>query len=243
MTGLPELRRRAERARASTLPAPYRETARRALIAWIDAAGVHGIPVREAMRQLRDGAAAVEAGRAALLGQMADPSGPMARAACAEGCAFCCILKGADGGTITAGEAARLHEDLAPMAGEPDGRDWHPEACPALDPETRMCRVYEARPMICQSYISPDVKACEKVAAGEAAAGPGVLGGHVLYLSVLALTRETLKGLAAVPTYSLARVAAGAVAGEARDQALSGAKHAPRELPDEIARHKAAMKG
>ena len=94
MTGFPELRKRAERARASGIPAAYRETARRALIAWIDAAATHGLDPREAMRRLRDGAAAIEAGRAALEGQMADPDGPMARADCRTGCAFCCILKG-----------------------------------------------------------------------------------------------------------------------------------------------------
>ena len=243
MTGYPELRRRAERARAAGVPAAFRGTARRALIAWIDAAATHGLDPREAMLQLRDGAAAIEAGRAALEGQIADPAGPMAKAGCAMGCAFCCILKGDDGGTISGAEARRLHAALAPLAGSPDGRAWHPDACPALDPKTRTCRAYDARPMICRSYISPDAALCEQLAKGEPVAGPGVLGGHGLYLSVLALTRETLKGITAVPTHSMAGIAASAVAGETIEAALAATKHAPRGLSDEIARHRAALKG
>ena len=97
--------------------------------------------------------------------------------------------------------------------------------------------------MICRSYISPDANLCERLAEGEVVAGPGVLGGHGLYLSVLVLTRETLKGIAAVPTYGMARIAAAALESKAADTARADARHAPRGLADEIARHKTALKG
>ncbi len=204
-------------------------------------AETHRLDLRQALRRLRDGEVAVEAARAALGAQTSDPAGPMSQADCREGCAFCCILLGSDGGTITGVEAARLHEALAPLAGHPDGRDWHPSACAALDPDTRLCRAYDARPAICRSYISPDAALCERVAEGEAVVGPGVLGGHTLYLSVLTLTREALRGVTAVPTYSLSRIAIAAVEGVPLTEALDSARHAPRELTEEIGRQKAAL--
>jgi hypothetical protein len=243
VSDLPQIRRKAERVSAAHVLAAFRGVGRRSLLAWLDAAGAHDMPVREAVRRLAKGEAALEAGRVALEGQLADPEGPAARAACAEGCAFCCILAGEDGGTMTEAEAVRLHASLSRLAGEPDGRVWHPRACPALDPETRTCRAYDARPSICRSYISPDAALCEDIAEGTPRPGPGVLGGHVLYLSVLALTRETLRGVAAVPTYSLARLAAAAVRDDSLEEALAASRHAPRELRDEIARHKKAMNG
>lgn len=241
MTDYAEIRKRASRAKASMLPAQFRDVSRRALTAWIEAAEAHALPAREALRRLRDGEAALQAGDAALQGQLADPTGPMSRADCTSGCAFCCILTGADGGTISRTEATRLHAALAPLAGQPDGRMWHPSACPALDPESRMCRAYDARPAICRSYISPDVTACERIAQGENAPGPGVLGGYILGLSTLLLTREALRGVTAVPTYSLAKIAAAAVEGQTVEKALEAAKHPPRELTDEIARHRTTL--
>lgn len=235
-----DLRARAQSARVSALPAPLRGVARRALLAWIDTAASHGMTVREALRRLRDGEAAIEAGQAMLGGQLAAPDGPAATAACAEGCAFCCILSGPDGGTVTGSEAVRLHKALSPLAGRPDGRDWHPKACPALDPRTRTCRAYEARPMICRAYLSPDAALCARVAEGEQVAGPGVLGAYPVYLAVLALTRETLKGSVAVHTYALARAASAALAGD--DNPLESARHAPRELTLEIDRQRAALR-
>lgn len=241
MRSFDDLRRTADRASAASVPSAYREVARRALLAWIHAAERAGMPFADALRRLAAGEAAVQAGRAALEGQLAAPDGPAAHAACTEGCAFCCILTGNDGGTISRTEAEALHTVLAPLAGHPDGRHWTPRACPALDPETRLCRAYDARPSICRSYISPDVDACEAISRGEPASGPGVLGGHVLALSVLALTRETLKGTAVVPTYSMSRLAAAAVEGAPLTEALKAARHAPKELKDEIARHKTAL--
>ena len=241
MKSFADLKRRIVAARSPSIPSAFRDAARRALVAWIEMAEAHRLDLRQTMRRLRDGDVAVEAARAALGAQTSDPGGPMSQADCREGCAFCCILLGSDGGTVTGTEAARLHEALAPHAGQPDGRDWHPSACAALDPETRLCRAYEARPAICRSYISPDAALCERVAQGETVAGPGVLGGHTLYLSVLTLTREALRGVTAVPTYSLSRIASAAVEGVPLADALNGARHAPRELAEEIGRQKAAL--
>lgn len=237
------LRNRASAARGSGVPAVLRDTARRVLLAWIDTAAAHGMPLREALRRLRDGEAASQAGQALLAGQLADPNGPAASAACASGCAFCCILTGEDGGTMTGAEALGLHKALSALKSLPDGREWHKAACPALDPASRICRAYDARPMICRSYLSPDASFCERVATGENVSGPGVLGAYPVYLAVLALTRETLKGIAAVPTFSLAQVAAAAVEGAPPEQALETARHAPRELTREMERQGAALRG
>ena len=239
---LADLRARAGAVRASGLPPALRDTARRTLLAWIDTAAAHGMPLNEALRRLRDGEAAVQAGHAMIAGQLTDPKGPAASAACATGCAFCCILSGEDGGLMTATEAKALHAALHPLAGAPDGRDWHPRACPALDPETRTCRAYDARPMICRSYLSPDASLCERIADGEAVAGPGVLGAYPVYLAVLTLTRDLLRGVAAVPSISLARLAALTVEGAPADKALETARHAPRELAREMDRQAAALR-
>ncbi|NNL19331.1 MAG: YkgJ family cysteine cluster protein [Boseongicola sp.] len=200
------------------------------------------MPLNEALRRIRDGEAAEAIGRAAIAPQLADPNGPAGKAACSAGCAFCCILTGEDGGTITQIEARRLHEALMAFKGQPDGRQWTQKGCPSLDPETRLCRVYEARPMICRSYVSSDVSACETIAGGMPAEGTGVLGAQTLYLAVLTLSRNLLKGITRVPTFSLARVAAGAVDGDSLEDALSEAQHSPRELDDEIARQAVVLK-
>lgn len=155
---------------------------------------------------------------------------------CAQGCAFCCILTGDDGGTMTEAEARALHRALSPLAGAPDGRGWHPHACPALDPESRTCRAYDARPMICRSYVSTNVSACQAVSAGRAATGAGTLSPYHTYLAALGLARGALKGVRRVSTYALSRVAAAAVAGQDIDTALRAARHKPGELDAELRR-------
>ena len=182
---------------------------------------------------LAQGEAAVELAEAGL-----EAAPPMPGLACSAGCAFCCILSGEDGGTISETEARRLHAALAPRAGEPDGRQWHPDACAALDPETRTCRAYEARPVICRAYVSTDVAACEKVAEGEAAPGPGTLGPYHGYLAALGLARGALKGSRRVSTYALKRVTAAAAEGQSLDEALAAARHKPAELEAELKRSK-----
>lgn len=150
--------------------------------------------------------------------------------ACRSGCAWCCIFLEGDGGLITEAEALGLHAALSALAGRPDGRSWHPNACAALDPATRNCRAYDARPMICRSFISTDAEACRENAEGGDAEGSGTIGSHIDYLALLALSREILRGRRNLATYSLDRLACAATAGATAEAALATARHAPREL-------------
>lgn len=181
-------------------------------------------------KELHGGLAATRIGQINL-GATAEP----ADLACKMGCAFCCILTGEDGGVMTGAEARVLYKALAPLAGKPDGRDWHPKACPSLDPETRKCRAYEARPMICRSYASRDVDACKSIAEGKPAEGAGVRAAYGTYLTVHALARAAL-GPGRAPTYSLRKLAAAALEGRAFEEALKEARHKPSELQEERVR-------
>ena len=239
---LADLRSRALKVSTKGVPPQLRDASKRALVAWLDTAIQHEMPLNTVLRRLRDGDVAEVIGRTAIGPQLADPNGRAAQAACTAGCAFCCILSGNDGGTITQSEATRVFEALAPLAGQPDGRSWTPKACASLDPETKLCRAYDARPMICRSYMSTDVSACEAIADGIAAEGAGVLGAQPLYLAVLTLSRNLLRGIARVPTYSLARVTSSAVDGADLETTLAEARHGPRELDNEIARQAAVIK-
>jgi len=222
---------RLNKARLSSAPG-VADRARRGLLAYTTSMSEQGRSGGEIADQLADGTAAQGIGRIGL--SALSPQG----LACAEGCAFCCILSGEDGGTITQAEAIELHTALTPLAGEPDGRAWHPKACPALDPETQRCRAYEARPMICRSYVSGDVEACQKIAEGEPADGPGTLAPYHTYLAAIGLTRAAFKGVKRVSTYSLAAVARATVEGRDLDETLSEARHKPAELDAELRRSK-----
>lgn len=229
---LAQLRGRLRKARAKGAGRAPTDRARRLLDAYLATAEQHGRPTREVVADMARGEAAFAIGMATREVLVANPPEVVRHAACAEGCAFCCILAGGDGGTITEAEAERLHATLAPFAGQPDGRDWHPDACPALDPATRTCRVYAARPMICRSFLSTDADICETNAGGGTVAGAGLIGTHLDYLAVHALARDGLKGVTRVSSYSLARVAAGAVAGESAKASLTAARHASHVLDD-----------
>ncbi|WP_375691663.1 YkgJ family cysteine cluster protein [Pseudooceanicola sp. LIPI14-2-Ac024] len=202
------------------------------LLAYLDTAIRQGMPAAQVIADMATGRAALRLADVARDTLLQAPPPVVTEAACARGCAFCCILAGGDGGTVTEVEARRLHAALEPLAGTPDGRGWHPSACPALDPDTRACRAYDARPTICRSFVSTDAEACRTNAEGGEAAGAGVLGSHIDYLAVQALVREVLQGIARVPTFALARVAAGAVEGEPVAASLGAARHPPRTLPD-----------
>ncbi|MGY9048499.1 hypothetical protein P775_08225 [Puniceibacterium antarcticum] len=207
--------------------------ARKLLLVYLEAAEGHGMPFQDLVREMRSGLPAVRIAGMALQ-QIADrPDGPLASAACAAGCAFCCILSGQDGGTVSEAEARQMHGALAPLAGKPDGRDWHPRACAALDPLTRTCRAYDARPLICRTYISTDVAACAKIAEGIPAAGAGVVGAQGLMLAAVSLSRAALDGVSQVASYSLARITAGASRGEDLASCLRAARQPPRALEDE----------
>lgn len=204
--------------------------AKRIMQSYFQTVAAHGMPVKDVILQLQNGEVAQQLGDAVRIEIMKDPPAAVTNAACADGCAFCCILSGGDGGLITHGEAVRLHTALAPLQGQPDGRAWHKNACPALDPETRSCRVYDARPTICRSFLSTDAAACAQNAEGGTEQGAGLLGSHMDYLAVLALSRQALKGIALVGSYSLADVAAHAVAGDDIAESLTQARHKPSAL-------------
>ena len=225
------LRARIEKARVATAPAQA-QTARGGLLAFVGAKQGQGATEAEIADTIASGAAAQGIAGVAL--QSLSPRG----LACTQGCAFCCILRGEDGGTITEAEARGLHAALAPLKGAPDGRSWAQGACAALDPETRSCRAYAARPMICRTYVSSDVSACEKVAEGQAAEGPGTLGPYHTYLAALGLSRAALKGVRRVATYSLSKLTAAAIDGMDTDAALAAARHKPAGLDDELRRSK-----
>ncbi len=209
------------------------ERARRLLLVYLETAAAHAVPFEDLLRALRSGLPALRIAGAELRQNAAQPDGPLASAACAAGCAFCCILSGRDGGVIAEAEARVLHAAVAPLAGALDGRDWHPRACAALDPQSRTCRVYESRPLICRTYMSKDATACAQIAEGIPAPGAGVLGVQGLMLAVHALVRAALAKVSQVPTYSLARISAGAADGEDVATSLRAARQTPRALDEE----------
>ncbi len=108
-----------------------------------------------------------------------------------------------------------------------------PQACPSLDPETRLCRAYAARPMICRTYVSRDVSACEAIARGDPRPGTGTLPAQIAYVTVQSLARAALDGVALSRTYSLKRVATAALRGADPDTALHAARHPPGNLAAE----------
>lgn len=179
---------------------------------------------------IADGTAAQVIGQIGL--SVYSPSG----AACKAGCAFCCILSGEDGGTITEVEAKQVFSALNKFQNKPDGRDWNPSACAALDPETLTCRSYENRPIICRSYISTDASACKNVSQGESGSGMGTLGPYHTYLAAIEASRNGLKGVKRVSTYSLAKLAANAVDGASLEEALNRSRHKSVELNKEVKR-------
>jgi hypothetical protein len=210
-------------ARLSGTPSQVIEQARQLLLSWLGS--VRSAPVGAIVRDLASGEAARQIGLA-LIAQGTPPDG----LDCKAGCAFCCILPGDDGGTITAAEARALHAALTPLAGQRDGRVWHPQACPSLDPNTRLCRAYDARPMICRTYVSRDVTACEAIGEGEAKPGTGTLPAQIIHVTAQSLARAALRGLALSHTYSLKQIATAALGGQEVDAAMKSARHPPGNL-------------
>ena len=89
--------------------------------AYVKALTQEGKKSDEIIEHLADGTAAAQViGRIGL--SATNPTG----LACSKGCAFCCILLGDDGGTITEKEAITLFSALLPFANRPDGRKLHP---------------------------------------------------------------------------------------------------------------------
>lgn len=225
-----DISQRVARAKVKGVDKTLEARAKRILTSYLQTAQSYAMPTKEVVAEMASGQAAWRLGSAVRDEILKTPPDVVQNAACQQGCAFCCILSGGEGGVITAFEAAQLHQAAAPLQGKPDGRDWHAEACPALDPDTRSCRAYDARPMICRSFVSKDAEACRKNAEGGAEKGAGLLGSHLDYLVIHALCRQALKGIAQVPTYSMATTAAGAVAGRQAIETLTDAHHKPSAL-------------
>lgn len=229
------LRQALAKARARGMPRFLEDRGRRLLDAWLASAEAEGRPLRQALSELASGEAARHLGEVTGAQIRAEQPEQLRQAACSEGCAFCCILLEGDGGLITEVEARRLHTALIPLAGQPDGRAWNANACPALDPETRACRAYEDRPTVCRSFISTSVEACRINADGGEEDGSGMLGNHLDYLTVLALSRDLMKGTALVTTYNMQQIASAAVDGVTLDKAMKQARHKSAELEDTCA--------
>lgn len=225
-----DLAARVAKAKVKGVDAALETRGKRILTSFLQTAQTYGMPPKDVVAEMASGKAAWRLGHAVRDEILKSPPEAVTKAACAQGCAFCCILSGGEGGVITGFEAAQLHKAVSPLAGQPDGRDWHPEACPALDPETRSCRAYDARPMICRSFLSMDAAACESNAAGGTEKGAGLLGSHLDYLVIHALCRQALKGIAQVHSYSMATTAASAVAGDDAETGLTNARHKPSAL-------------
>lgn len=222
-----DLANRVAKAKVKGVDKALEERAKRILTSYLQTAANYAMPVKEVVTEMASGQAAWRLGHAVRDEILKAPPEAVTNAACTQGCAFCCILSGGEGGVITGFEAEQLHSAVRPLKGQADGRDWHPEACPALDPETRSCRAYNARPMICRSFLSTDAGACERNAAGGTEQGAGLLGSHLDYLVVHALCRQALKGITQVHTYSMVATAAEAVAGT---DGITAARHAQSAL-------------
>ena len=221
---------RITRAKIKGLTTPLEDRAKRILRSYLQTAQTYGMPVTDVIAEMGNGEASRRLGAAVRDEILKTPPDAVRKAACSDGCAFCCILSGGEGGLITQAEAKTLHTALSPLQGQPDGRAWHKNACPALDPDTQSCRVYDARPMICRSFLSTDAEACRQNAEGGTEQGAGLLGSHLDYLAVHALCRQVLKGITQVHSFSLAAVAAGAVAGDDAETSLANARHKPSAL-------------
>lgn len=227
---LADLTQRVDRARVKGLAEAQEARAKRILMSYLQTAQSYAMSVQDVIAEMSSGQAAWRLGHAVRDEILKTPPDAVRKAACKQGCAFCCILSDGDGGLITGFEAAQLHEALQPVQGQSDGRDWHSKACPALEPNERVCRAYEARPMICRSFLSIDAAACEANANGSEEQGAGLLGSHLDYLAVHALCRAALKGIAQVHSYNMAETASGAVSGRDLEDTLANARHGSSAL-------------
>jgi Fe-S-cluster containining protein len=77
-------------------------------------------------------------------------------AACGAGCFFCCVV--VDRITVTEAEIAAVHAHLDGAA----PATFHPQACPALDDDTRACRAHPVRPLMCRDVHARSVDPCRR---------------------------------------------------------------------------------
>ena len=77
----------------------------------------------------------------------------MSPVGCAKGCFYCCCTDI----YVTLSEA----EEVAKAVQGLPLPTFHPKACPALDPDTKACRAYTKRPLVCRSYFVVDAQTCK----------------------------------------------------------------------------------
>jgi hypothetical protein len=85
---------RVESARIKDLSATVQTRAKRILLSYLQTAQSHGMPLTDVLGEMASGQAAWRLGHAVRDEIMKNPPEVVGKAACAEGCAFCCILKG-----------------------------------------------------------------------------------------------------------------------------------------------------
>ena len=108
-----------ERVKIKGVTSALEERAKRILMSYLQTAQSYGMPVKEMIAEMGNGQAAWRLGSAVRDEILKAPPDAVRKAACSQGCAFCCILSGGEGGVITQFEAARLHEALAPLGANP----------------------------------------------------------------------------------------------------------------------------
>ena len=99
-------------ARLPGVPTDATDRAKRILKAYVEAALRRNASFPDLVRDLKSGTPAVTVARVELAQAPDDPG-----YACAQGCAFCCILPCQDGCTITDSEARTLHAAAAEARG------------------------------------------------------------------------------------------------------------------------------
>lgn len=216
------------------------EKVKTALAGQLDRARDEGRPLKEHVAAARDGTHALEVATTELDRQdEAGIAGALGGApACRMGCAFCCVLRTGpedSGLLVTEAEARRAGAALAKLQGQPDGRSWIAQACPALDPESRACRIYETRPVMCRSVYNTDAQPCADLVRSGGARGY-TLNSDAADIHYLAhAIGVTTVGEGATGTvYSFARFAGEVIDGAGIDQALSRARFPKGTIGKEV---------
>ena len=142
---------------------------------------------------------------------------------CAAGCDACCRSLAAVP-ELTASEWQRVREAILALTRSERAAVAHaierrmalgnerPIACPLLDPDRGLCRVYEARPIACRTYgfyaDRDGVLGCERIAAVAERESDVVWGHHDAVIGVVATlgeARSLLEWFADDPTVRTVR--------------------------------------
>lgn len=95
------LAKRVERANVKNLSKAGQDRAKRIVDSYLQTMQTHGMPISQVITEMQNGEAARRLGDAVRGEIMKTPPDAVRKAACADGCAFCCILAGGEGGLIT----------------------------------------------------------------------------------------------------------------------------------------------